>query len=289
MDVQFIGHSEGAVVNTRAIAALERSSTPELAAGYVVDTLLDPHAANNGVPGQGSVSGGPLGLLATVLVSGYQSRANDPPVFIPAGVDEAQVFYQHAPASRYGQIYNLWGQVPVPNLSDNPVAYYNLTGAGAVHSGNHGVSLWYRNFVAPTLGERAPLIRDLRLTGSVEGETTPAEASLSAGVLARRQVRAWGPVQSATGSRATFAGTAAPRSEVRVYLGPASDLNAIAPGGRVTADADGRWSLTTRPLRDGRYRAVAMSYAPALRTRPGLSIVPTAPLGQFTIGDVSRA
>jgi hypothetical protein len=289
VDVQFIGHSEGAVVNTRALVALERSPTAELAAGHVVDTLLDPHAANNAVPGQGSVAGGPLGMLATFVVRSYQSRANDPPVFIPAGVDEAQVFYQHAPASRYGQIYNLWGQVPVPNLSGNPVAYYNLTSAGTVHSGNHGVSLWYRNFVAPTLGEQAPLIRALRLTGSVEDATiaTPARASLSA--LAARRIQSWGPSRSLANPRPTFSGTAAPGSRVRVYLGPAADPTVLAPGGRTTAGDDGAWSLTTRPLRDGQYRAVAASYAPALRARPGLTIVPVAPLGRFTIGSPPRS
>ncbi len=93
-----------------------------------------------------------------MLVTSYQARANDPPVFISAGVDAAQVFYQHSPASSHRGIYNLWGQVPVPNLSGNTVAYYNLTAAGVIHAGNCGISQWYRNFVAPTLGDQAPLI-----------------------------------------------------------------------------------------------------------------------------------
>lgn len=281
VDVQFIGHSEGTVVNTQAIVALENQATPELGAGFVVDTLLDPHAANNGVPGQVSVSGGPLGWLATTLISDYQSRAHDPPVFIPAGVDEAQVFYQHSPASRYGQIYNLWGQVPVPNLSGNPIAYYNLTSAGAIHSGNHGIALWYRNFVAPTLSDQAPLIQALRLTGTIQGAAIPAPIAASA--LAARRVRAWGPGRALDATRPSVSGTAAPGSKVRVYVGPAAELTSITLGGRATADATGHWSLTTRPLRDGQYRAVAMSYAPALKTRPGLAIVPMTPLGRFTI------
>lgn len=287
VDLQFIGHSEGTVVNTQAIATLGRWTTPELSAGYVVDTLLDPHAASNGVPGQMSVSGGLLGSLASAAISNYQSRADDPPVYIPAGVDEAQVFYQHSPASRYGQIYNLWGQVPVPNLSGHPIAYYNLTGAGVVHSGKHGIAMWYRNFVATTLGDQAPLIHALQLEGSVAGSTAPEPAALSA--LANRRIQAWGPVRSLATSRATFEGTAAPGSRVRVYVGPAADLNAIGIGGQVTADASGEWSLTTRSLPAGQYRAVAMSYAPALRTRPGLTIVPMAPLGRFTIEGGSRS
>ena len=52
VDLHFIGHSEGAVVNTQAIVQLEGMMTPQLKAGYIKDTLLDPHAANNAVPGQ---------------------------------------------------------------------------------------------------------------------------------------------------------------------------------------------------------------------------------------------
>ena len=61
VDLHFIGHSEGAVVNTQAIVALEETMTPQLAAGFIEDTLLDPHAANNNVPGQASAAGGLLG------------------------------------------------------------------------------------------------------------------------------------------------------------------------------------------------------------------------------------
>jgi hypothetical protein len=46
IDLHFIGHSEGAVVNTQAIARLENSRIPQLKGGYIKDTLLDPHAAN---------------------------------------------------------------------------------------------------------------------------------------------------------------------------------------------------------------------------------------------------
>jgi hypothetical protein len=290
VDLHFIGHSEGAVVNTQAIIALDKSMTPQLASGWVEDTLLDPHAASNAVPDQASAGSGLFGSLATAIVKDYQARANDPPVFIPAGVDAAQVFYQHTPASHdHGVnqgLYNLWGQVPVPNLSGHPVAYYNLTDAGATHSGNYGVSLWYRNFVAPTLGNQASLIRSLQLTGHVDQAVPAAAPSLSA--LALRRVRAWGPVQLVATPRAEFSGTAAPGSKVRVYLGPASDLSTIAPAVQTTADASGAWSLTTRPLHDGRYRGIAMAFLPSSRTRPGLTIVPMAPLGGFTVTAPSR-
>jgi hypothetical protein len=289
VDVQFISHSEGAVVNTQAIVSLERSITPELSAGYLVDTLLDPHAANNNVPGQANAAPGLLGAVAEMLVSSYQSRANDPAVFVPPGVNEAQVFYQHNPASRHHGIYNLWGQVPVPNFSDQPVAYYNLSATGAIHSGNFGVSLWYRNFVAPTLGDQTPLIARLRLEGTIENAINPRLAPEFPSALAQRRVQAWGPVRSLGSSSPKFTGTAAPGSRVRVYAGPADHLTVIKVIGQTTADSIGQWAVISRPLRDGCYRAVAMSYAPALTSRPGLAIVPMAPLGRFTIGAMASA
>ncbi len=94
VDLHFVGHSEGAVVNTQALVALESELTPELKAGYIQDTLLDPHPANNAIPGQEySVTSGPLGWLATAEISNFQSKAKDPPVFIPSIVNEAEVFY----------------------------------------------------------------------------------------------------------------------------------------------------------------------------------------------------
>jgi hypothetical protein len=285
VDLHFIGHSEGTVVNTQAIVALEKSMTPQLRAGYIEDTLLDPHAANNNVPGQASVAGGLLGSLARDLLQNYQARANDPPVFIPSVVDAAQVFYQHTPASHdHGVnqgLYNLWGQVPVPNLSESPVAYYNLTAAGATHSGNYGVALWYRNFVAPTLGNQAPWIQTLQLVGQIDQAVTLPVSSSA--VLARRRTQAWGSVRIIRNPQPEFSGTAAPGSRIRVYLGPASNPSEIAPAGQTTAGSTGAWALTSRPLRDGRYRGVAMAFSRASHTRPGLTIVPMMPLGRFTI------
>ena len=50
VDLDFIGHSEGTVVNTYAIVKLAGEMTPQLKSGFIEDTLLDPHAANNNVP-----------------------------------------------------------------------------------------------------------------------------------------------------------------------------------------------------------------------------------------------
>src|SRR5262249_18002828 len=153
-DLEFIGHSEGTVVNTYAIVKLSSEMTPELKSGFIEDTLLDPHAANNGLAtGQQISYAGVLAGLAQDIVTHYQAEAKDPPAFFPSIVDEAQVFYEHTAATA-GGIYNLWGQVPVQ--SNGPlVHYYNLTEMGVTHSGNTGVPEWYRNFIVPTLGNQA--------------------------------------------------------------------------------------------------------------------------------------
>ena len=63
--------------------------------------------------------GGVLGGVARDIVTNYQHEANDPPAFIPPIVDQAQVFFEHSQATA-GEIYNLWGQVPVK--SDGPAS-----------------------------------------------------------------------------------------------------------------------------------------------------------------------
>src|SRR5262249_13088981 len=91
VDVHFIGHSEGAVVNSLAILALSQDETPQLRAGYLDETMLDPHAANNHAPGgkQYSVSSGLLGTIARLAIHQYQGRAKDPLPVVPANVDAA--------------------------------------------------------------------------------------------------------------------------------------------------------------------------------------------------------
>jgi len=278
VDLEFVGHSEGAVVNTQAIVSLESQMTPQLKAGYIQDTLLDPHPANNAVPGQQySVTSGALGLLATAEINSFQSKAKDPPVFIPSIVNDAEVFYEHTTAANsHGvndDLYNLWGEVPVKG----PAHYYNLTAAGATHAGTTGVSDWYADFVAPTLGNQAPLIQTLQLNGRIVGANSTA-APVPA---------VWsstGTAQVVDGRQPEFSGTAAPNSTIRLYIGPASRPSKIGPAGWTTAGATGQWSLTTnRPLAAGRYRAVAMAFNRTLATRPALAIVPTLLLGGFVI------
>jgi hypothetical protein len=279
VDLHFIGHSEGAVVNTQAIVSLESTMTPELKAGYIKDTLLDPHAANNAVPGQQYSTGGPLGWLAKAEIDSFQSKAKDPAVFIPSVVNDAEVFYQHTLASQSHGVnsgmYNLWGEVPVKG----PAHYYNLTAAGATHAGNTGVSEWYANFVAPTLSDQAPLIQRLQLDAHIDhvaAMTTPS-------ARAAAHQRDLAPQPIVQDHQVGFSGTAAPGSTVRLYVGPASSPSKIAPAGHTTTAAAGAWTLTTHPLPSGHYRAVVMSFARDFRTRRGLAIIPMVPVGGFVV------
>jgi hypothetical protein len=285
VNLDFIGHSEGTVVNTYAIVSLEKSMTPNLEAGYMVDTLLDPHAANNSLPGQQISFRGPLAGLAWMIVTDYQHEAKDPPAFVPSVVDLAQVFFQHTPASA-GGIYNLWGQVPV--RSEGPVVhYYNLTDMGVTHSGKTGVSWWYRDFVVPTLGDGAPLIQKLQLNGQIDNAQPSAAMGASTATIAPSEARAdriYGASRVVQTSQPEFSGTAAPGSFVRLLISPATKPWESSLAGRTIADGNGNWSLTTsHPLRSGQYRTLVSTFSRALRTRRGLAIVPTEPLGRLVV------
>ena len=276
IDLEMIGHSEGTVVNAYALATLQQELTPSLQAGYVEDILLDPHAANNDVVSGKQMSfNGPLAGLANMIVTDYQSRANDPPAYVPSIVDQADVFFQHS-SSTPGAIYNLWGQVPVQ--SEGPtVHYYNLTAMGATHSGKTGVNYWFRDFLAPTLGNGMPLIRQLRLSAHIDGaQPTPSPTPLAQ--------RAYGPEQVVASGQPQVSGTSAPGSIVRLLVGPATDPSRIGVAGVTHADASGQWTVTpSHPLPAGQYRVVVSAFSPALRTRPGLAIVPTQPLGRLVV------
>ena len=287
VDLEFIGHSEGTVVNTYAIVTLQGEMTPQLKSGYIEDTLLDPHAANNNVPGQQMSFGGALGGLARDIVTNYQAEAKDPPAYVPSVVDEAQVFFQHSQATA-SEIYNLWGQVPVK--SDGPVVhYYNLTDMGVTHSGKTGINYWFRDFIAPTLGDQAPLIQELQLNGQIDNAESPTTASVSQNSLVQRASnaradRVYGPEQVVQTDQPEFSGTASPGSIIRLALSPAAKPMNLTLVNVTTANSAGQWSLTTRhPLRNGQYRTLVTAFSRTLTTRPGLAIIPTQPLGRLVI------
>ncbi len=287
VDLEFIGHSEGTVVNTYAINALQSQMPPQLKAGYIEDILLDPHAANQNVPGQQMSFGGVLGGLARAIVTDYQAEAKDPPAFFPSVVDEAIVFFEHSQSTASG-MYNLWGQVPVK--SDGPlVHYYNLTDMGVTHSGKTGVNYWFRDFIAPTLGNQAPLIQELQLNGQIDNAVPPTTTFAGQSNLVQRANnagadRVYGPEQVVPTNQPEFSGTAAPGSIIRLGLSPAAKPMNLVLAGVTTANSTGQWSLTTgHPLRNGQYRTLVTAFSRTLTTRPGLAIVPTQPLGRLVV------
>jgi hypothetical protein len=245
VDLHFIGHSEGTVVNSMAIQLLNKTGQwpANLQAGYLKVTMLDPHPANNGRPGQQySVSNGLLGTIAREEINAFQSKAKDPPVYVPPNVQDAEVFYQHTPVrlsggSNHG-IYNLWGQVPVHGAAN----YFNLTARGISHSGKFGVQNWYQANVVPTLGSGESFVHADTLTAA-QGAETPAGA--------------------APGVRMTvdYSGKAAPGATVHLYAAPTGETK-LKPVGQTTAGPSGAWALTTSPLALGRYRVVAEANAP---------------------------
>jgi hypothetical protein len=292
VDLEFIGHSEGTVVNTYALITLDREMTPGLKEGFIYDILLDPHAANNNVPGQQMSFGGAIGGIAHAIVSNYQSDAKDPPAFIPSSVDQADVFFQHSQATS-DEIYNLWGQVPVK--SEGPIVhYYNLTAMGVTHSGKTGVNYWFRDFIAPTLGAQAPLIQQLRLSGQIDNSSIPSapsgvDANSPAERVTRRADHVYGREQVVTTAEPEFSGTAAPGSIIRLALSPARKPMDIHLAGRAVASSTGQWSVTPiRPLLNGQYRTLVTAFSRKLATRPGLAIVATQPLGRLVVKSASE-
>jgi hypothetical protein len=257
VDVHFIGHSEGTVVNSLAILQLSRDEPAALRAGYLKETLLDPHAANNHVPGgkQYSVSSGVLGTIARWAINDYQGRAKDPLPVVPANVNAAEVFYQHTPiaqakGSNHG-VYNLWGQVPVRAATGVPVNYYNLTGRGISHGGDYSVPDWYQVHVVPTLGTGSAFVNPALLTGQLDPSGL-----------------------GGTSSQPSYHGEAAPGASVRLFARVEGSKRSIALG-RTVADAAGNWTVTPGLLPPGTDQVTARAVAVADPAWPHVSVTPT--------------
>jgi hypothetical protein len=288
VNLDFIGHSEGAVINTYTIMNLKDMMTPGLQAGYINDTLLDPHAANNNVPGQQlSIAGGVLAPLARSIITNYQGKAQDPPVFVPSIVDQAQVFFQHT-AAKGSDLYNLWGQVPVKSYGP-VVHYYNLTPIKATHTGKTGVQFWYRNFIVPSLGNQAPIVQELQLNGQIDHAqvvslNSPNLQSLTNEVTTAREDRVYGLAQVVQTDQPEFSGTAAAGAVVKLSLSPMTQPWNHVTAGTTHVDDSGHWSLTTsQALHNGQYRVVVSAFSRARRTRPGMAVVSMQPLGRLVI------
>ncbi len=305
VDLHFIGHSQGAVVNTVAIQSLEKDPVAAVDQGFTRHTMLDPHAANNGFPRpQYSVKDSWMGTIAQQAINLFQARAKDPFASVPASVDASDVYFQHTyfaqakGTSRDSAYFNLWGQVPVkgPGLA----SYYDLTGPGISHSGDYSVVDWYKDNVVSGLGDGRQYAYPNLVTAKIDpanGQTGLKPQSRNA--MARRSEVALGTDSSdptsnsptarnqsqhltiATSVRPRFLGTAPPGSKIKI-IGTVGDGSRLRLG-ETMADATGQWTIATNPLRGGRYKVMAIGVVPASPNRPHLHSTPRLPLGTLVI------
>ena len=181
MDVQFIGHSRGAVVISQALSNLQYFPGPrELRLGYFQMTMLDPHPARNrnmlfagyaelfngtGVSTIGGFSFNPtslIGLNAARAMLTFQALARDPVVTVPANVDKAEVFYQRQPwfetivgGFEYLTGLNPWGNSPneLVNRSGKPIIAIDISKPPiGTKVGHSSVQLWYIESLLPPPG-----------------------------------------------------------------------------------------------------------------------------------------
>jgi hypothetical protein len=285
VDLHVIGHSEGAIVNGVALRDMERESRPALDAGYIRETMIDPHAANNGLPlKQYSTKDSFMGWVARKAINDYQGRAKDPPPLVPGNVDEAEVYYQHtyfalAPGDSQ-RWFNLWGQVPVYSLPGAPnVQYADITGPGIAHSGPYGVVEWYHEHVVPTLGDAAPFVNPARIDAAID----PRDGEVVNVLPAWHHVPERLDVVAHTASP-RFEGTAAPGASLRLTAVRSGDRSSAPIRlGEAVADAQGRWQLDSRALPRGRYRVFTSAVIDGSAQHPRVKLTPRVRFGTLTI------
>lgn len=264
VDLHLIGHSQGAVVTSRALAVLDKVTTPQLAPGFVRVTMLDPHAASNGAPGQFSTVKGFEGWLMGQATSAYQWLAGDPMVAVPASVDMTEVYYQHTPADLDGTDWpsNIHGQAPILGRAE----YADLTGPGMAHTSVTGVQSWYWRNVVPTLGDGGGFVDPTAMTATLDA---PAAA------------RTIGEVTLTADASPTYTGTVAPGGTVRLLVQPSPNADFLVLD-EATADADGHWTLNAPELPPGQYRFLLRGIVPA-GEGPWDDFYPLMALGRLAI------
>ena len=246
IDLHLIGHSEGTVINSQVIQLLNKNNawTPGLKAGYLKVTMLDPHAANNGVRGQQySVSNGLLGQIARMEIDAFQSKAKDPAVVVPPNVQDAEVFYQHTPVSQVRGLERRHLQPLGTGAGSRPGVLLQPDGPRDQPRRQVRGAELVRGQRRSHPGQRAP--RSSRPTPSPPRlVSTTATGAVPLG-----------------GQTVEYSGTAGPGATVEV-LAAAAGKPTLSLVARTTADAAGKWDATTRPLAAGRYRVVVEANAP---------------------------
>ncbi len=149
VDVNLIGWSRGTIVVNSALTAMDADpATPaDIARGFICESLVDPHPANNLLSGESTYTGlDPATLAKTAAVyDGYykfQAAVHDlqgTRFTIPSNVDAVSDMYQHNPVSVLDgseALLNLWGLAPAlitPNATTAIVGHLVTTG-GVGHS-----------------------------------------------------------------------------------------------------------------------------------------------------------
>lgn len=161
IDLHLIGHSRGGVVISQAMQTIQTiaqagsdAQLKGVLAGWTRMTFLDPHPAHNthttttSTAQFFSASPGPLGQLGKQLTFLFQAAMRDPEAFAPSSVDQAEVFFQHAPyyaaTDPLDHLFNIWGETPVAGAT----RYIDLTG---IANGHYVLPYWYEANVVPTL------------------------------------------------------------------------------------------------------------------------------------------
>ena len=157
VDLNLIGWSRGSVVVTQAMTDLGLGIgtslfAPQLLHGFMTETLVDPHPANNNVSGYSSNEESALASKSNLRIAideaelqgyeSFQAAAVDPPIVIPSIVQEVVDIWQHTPAYDFAidsdvihseSTLNLWGLSPNQISSSIPVQGIDLTGEGIGH------------------------------------------------------------------------------------------------------------------------------------------------------------
>ena len=284
VDVHIIGHSEGTVINSIALRNLERSPASNMQGGSIQLTMLDPHPANRGSKfPQFSTKPSFMGWATRLGVDIYQSSAHDAPSAITANVDSADIYYQHTYYAYAGPLswhwLNLWGVVPVPNLSSIQPTYVDITGPGISHGGEFSVVEWYRAMVAPRLGSSSPYQPAPVLTAQPD----PGSVSIAKVHPARGQIPPRYDAISNTGN-ARLQGSTWPGGSVRVAAAPRGQSVAQPLElGRTVANAQGHWHIDARPLPRGTYSIFASAIIPILPEHPRVKMTPRVPVGTLKV------
>jgi hypothetical protein len=160
IDIHLIAHCRGCVVIGQAMDALLNAGLGNLDAGYTKLTFLDPHPANLSYGLNASIPR--LNFIVKAFYKAFEKHTRDGPVIVPAGVSEAEDYYQQTSHSlltgkeRLG--INLWGLPPrlIRNFSKRTIRSYNLTGVFLPEHrsriGHGEITDWYQYWIVNTGG-----------------------------------------------------------------------------------------------------------------------------------------